>query len=265
MPLDVLALSCYFSGMKSSLNILLLTLLLLVPGLFLSTADAQSERIKDYNTNGWYMYFGDHKFSDKWGIHTELQLRRHNTIKDPQQLLIRTGINYDLTPNAMFTLGYGFIETHPYGDYPAAGKFPEQRIYQQLQLKSNVALISLSHRYRLEQRWIKQPDADDYTYLNRARYMIKATLPLAGKTLEASELFLAAYDEVFVGFGKNIKQNIFDQNRAYVALGYIISNSSTLELGYLNQIVQKTNGVVFEHNHTLQISFFHNLNFAKQD
>ncbi|RDV16960.1 DUF2490 domain-containing protein [Pontibacter diazotrophicus] len=252
--------------MKSKLTLIVLSwVLLLAPGLFLNTAQAQSEqRIKDYNNNGWYMYFGDHKFSDKWGIHAEVQLRRHNIIKDPQQLLIRTGINYDLTPNAMFTLGYGFIETHPYGDYPAAGTFPEQRIYQQLQHKSNIARVGLIHRYRLEQRWIRGAETTDYTYLNRARYFLKATLPLIGPTTEAKEPFLAVYDEVFVGFGENARKNIFDQNRAYAAIGYKISDSAALEFGYLNQIVQKADGVVFEHNHTLQVSFFHTLNFARQ-
>ncbi|MBD1396976.1 DUF2490 domain-containing protein [Pontibacter sp. JH31] len=231
--------------------------------LLTQTIQAQSSRIKDFNNNGWYMYFGDHKLHSKWGLHTELQWRRHNLIKDPQQLLIRTGINYDLTPAAMFTLGYGFIETHPYGDFPAAGTFPEHRIYEQLQLKSNLDRVGLMHRYRLEQRWIKPADADSYTYLNRARYMIKATLPLVGPTLEAKEPFLAVYDEVFVGFGNNIQRNIFDQNRAYAALGYKFSNAATLELGYLNQIVQKANGVVFEHNHTLQVSLFYHLNFTE--
>ncbi|WP_155800832.1 DUF2490 domain-containing protein [Pontibacter sp. BAB1700] len=228
-------------------------------------AQAQSERVKDFNSNGWYMYFGDHKLNDKWGLHTEVQWRRHNILKDPQQLLIRTGINYDLTPSAMFTLGYAYIETHPYGDFPAAGTFPEHRIYQQLQLKNSVSRVGLMHRYRLEQRWIKPAGAETTTYLNRARYMLKATLPLIGTSIEAGEPFLAAYDEIFVGFGNNIQRNIFDQNRAYAALGYKFSNAATLELGYLNQIVQKANGTVFEHNHTLQVSLFYNLDFSKNN
>jgi hypothetical protein len=225
---------------------------------------AQNERIKDYNQNGWYMYFGDHKLTNKWGLHTEVQWRRHNILKDPQQLLIRTGINYDLTPSAMFTLGYGFIETHPYGDFPAAGTFPEHRIYQQLQLKNSVARVGLIHRYRMEQRWVRPAGAENSTYLNRARYMLKATLPLMGATIDAGEPFLAVYDEMFVGFGNNIQRNIFDQNRAYAALGYKIKDGATIELGYLNQIVQKANGVVFEHNHTLQASLFYNLDFSNR-
>lgn len=228
------------------------------------SAKAQSGRIKDFNNNGWYMFFGDHKLNSKWGLHTEVQWRRHNILKDPQQLLIRTGINYDLTPSAMFTLGYGYIETHPYGDFPAAATFPEHRIYQQLQLKNSVARVGLMHRYRLEQRWVRPAGAESATYLNRARYMLKATLPLMGSTIDAGEPFLAAYDEIFVGFGNKIQRNIFDQNRAYAALGYKISDAATLELGYLNQIVQKASGNVFEHNHTLQVSLFYNLDFSNR-
>jgi hypothetical protein len=224
---------------------------------------AQNERIKDYNQNGWYMYFGDHKLDSKWGLHTEVQWRRHNYLKDPQQLLLRTGINYDLTPMAMFTLGYGYIETHPYGEFPAAGTFPEHRIYQQLQLKGSVSRVGLMHRYRMEQRWVKPVGAAESTYLNRARYMLKATLPLLGPSIDAREPFLALYNEVFVGFGNKVQRNIFDQNRAYAALGYKFNNAATLELGYLNQIVQKPNGTVFEHNHTVQVSLFYNLDFSK--
>ncbi|MDX5435619.1 MAG: DUF2490 domain-containing protein [Pontibacter sp.] len=228
-------------------------------------AQAQTEdsRINDHNNNGWYMYFGDHKLSSKWGLHTELQVRRYKILKDPQQLLIRSGMNYHLTPDAFVTLGYGFIETYPYGDYPAPEEVTEHRIYEQLQLKGSLGRIGLTHRYRLEQRWIEVPQTTDYTYLNRARYFLKATLPLAGPSLEAKEPYLAVYDEVFVGFGKNIRKNIFDQNRAYVALGFKFSDAASAELGYLNQIVQKANGVVFERNHTLQAGFTYNLDFSK--
>ena len=237
----------------------------LMAGLLLpQTAKAQTERIKDYNQNGWYMYFGDHKVSEKWGLHTELQIRRHNYLKDPQQLLIRTGVNYNLTDNAMFTLGYGFIETYPYGEFPAADDFLEHRIYEQLQLKGNLARVGLAHRYRLEQRWVQSPVTSDYTYLNRARYMLRATLPLIGTSTEAKEPYLAAYDEIFVGFGNNIQRNIFDQNRAYLALGYKISDAASVEVGYLNHIVQKASGNIFEHNHTLQVGLTYNIDFRKQ-
>ena len=251
--------------LKSLRKKLLVGVLALLPCLAAKEAHAQSDgkRINDHNDNGWYMYFGDHRLNDKWGLHTEVQVRRHNILKDPQQLLLRSGVNYHLSPDAFVTLGYGFIETYPYGDYPAADDFIEHRIYEQLQLKGSLGRVGLTHRYRLEQRWVQSPVTEDFTYLNRARYFLKATLPLAGSSLEAKEPYLAVYDEIFVGFGENIRKNIFDQNRAYVALGYKFSDAASAEVGYLNQIVQKANGVVFERNHTLQVGLFYNLDFRK--
>lgn len=248
----------------SKLHFSLLSALIFLLALSPINTSAQSSRIKDFNQNAWFMYLGSNKLSDKWGLHTEMQLRRHDIVKDPQQLLLRTGLNYNITDNSMFTLGYGFIETYPYGEFPAADNFIEHRLYEQLQLKGNIARVGLTHRYRLEQRWVQSPVTSEYTYLNRARYMLRATLPLVGPTTEAKEPYLAVYDEVFVGFGNNIQRNIFDQNRAYVALGFKLSEAASVEAGYLNQIVQKPNGTVFEHNHTLQLGLFYNLNFSKK-
>ena len=45
------------------------------------------------NTNTWFMYFGDHKFSEKCGVHLEAQLRRSDIVGTPQQLVLRTGLN----------------------------------------------------------------------------------------------------------------------------------------------------------------------------
>ncbi|MFO0266506.1 MAG: DUF2490 domain-containing protein, partial [Cyclobacteriaceae bacterium] len=69
---------------------------------------------------------------------------------------------------------------------------------------------------------------------------------------------------VFISFGENVKMNVFDQNRAYVALGYRIPKVGRLEFGYLNQLVLKSNGTQVESNHTLQLGLISNIPFFKQ-
>jgi hypothetical protein len=160
--------------------------------------------------------------------------------------------------------GYAYVHTYPYGDNPAREDFPEQRTYQQLQIRDNHGRFILQHRFRLEQRWIKFAGADDYTYLNRARYQFRTTLPLQGATLEDKEFYLGLYDEVFLNFGPNVTNNIFDQNRAYAAVGYRFHKDATLEVGYLHQHVAQRNGIWFENNHTLQVGLTYNLDFRKK-
>jgi hypothetical protein len=215
----------------------------------------QSQRVGDTNTNGWYMFFGDHRLNDHWGIHTEFQWRRHNVITDPQQLLLRGGANYYAGNSTMLTLGYGHIESYSSGEY-----FPEQRIYEQVQLRDNVGRLGLSHRYRLEQRWIELAGTSNYVYQNRARYMLRGTLPLMGPTLDSKEPYVSAYEEILIGFGNNVP-NIFDQNRAYAAMGYKLSRDASVETGYMYQISQQRNRTDFQHNHTLQIGFTYNFDF----
>ena len=226
--------------------------------LSLSTLAAQ-QRVVDHNAHGWYMYFGDHPVSEKWGVHLEGQYRRHDVIRGWQQLLLRPGVNYTVSESVMLTAGYAFVNTHRYGDFPAAARFPEHRIFQQALVKHGIGKVAISHRYRLEQRYIGEaaigaggePEVQRYRYENRFRYMLRGVIPFG-----ESKYYLAAYDELFVNFGRNVASNVFDQNRAYLALGRKMGKPGNLELGYMNQIVQQRSGTVLESNHTVQIGWF---------
>ncbi len=225
------------------------------------------------NTNAWLMYFGNHKFSPVLGWHAEVQVRRHDVVREWQQLLLRTGLDI-YTKQVRFTIGYAFIETYPYGEFAVANAFPEHRIWQQALVSQAVGNIRLSHRYRLEQRMIGNTSTGEFRhgrYENRFRYMIKGTMPLKGNTLEAGEFFLAAYDEVFINFGKEVRYNLFDQNRLYAALGFHLGKIGKLECGVLYQVVQQgtllQSGADYynkiENNFAFQLGLFSDLSFYK--
>ena len=117
---------------------------------------------------------------------------------------------------------------------------------EQVTVQQRVGQLDLSHRYRLEQRWIgkfakaESTSPESYTYMNRFRHMLRAQMPLQGPTLDNREFYAAASDEVFIGFGKNVQENIFDQNRLYLLAGYQFSKHFRLEGGYFQQVLQFT-------------------------
>lgn len=236
-------------------------------------ANAQSIRQISRNTNAWFMYVGSHKFTDKWGLHLEAQLRRSDIILEAQQLLLRGGLNYHVNSQITITSGYCFVETYPYGKLPVKSKYPENRIWEQLQFKNQLGSIEWISRYRLEQRFLHLPHQtvngyeanDTVTKSNRARIMNRFSIPFKGKLIEEKSIYLSAYDEVMINFGKQVGLNLFDQNRLYLAIGYRLSKIGRLEVGYLNQTIVKSDGKTIETNNTLQVGLLANIDIYKKN
>ncbi|MES2592573.1 MAG: DUF2490 domain-containing protein [Bacteroidota bacterium] len=241
-------------------------------------AAAQNNRLNTSNNIGWYNYFGTFKISDKFAIHTEFQWRRNNFITNPQQNLARVGLNYNLNPRVLFRLGYALVETFPYGDIPLNGlgrDFTEHRIFEMVQLAHKEGLVDFSHRFMLEQRFVGRYSSanvsteDDFPIVNRMRYMIRLQIPLKVKETQDKTPYIAFYDEVCIGFGKNVNANVFDQNRIGILLGYRFSKNFRLEGGYLNQTVQygrQINGQnVFQTNKGFTINANINFDLTKKE
>lgn len=186
-------------------------------------------------TGIWYMYFGTNKISERFSLHTEAQFRYFETSGNFNQLLLRTGLNYHINPNAIATGGYAFIDTDPdFEEFMVLEdlvvpdfRIKEHRIFQQFILKNKVWEFLFEHRYRLEQRFISFRETPNSPLQrdtqHRARYRIQMTLPLT------DTFFLNFYDELFI----NLQDNLFGQNRLYGAFGANITKNSSIQLGYL--------------------------------
>lgn len=237
-----------------------------IPVLFFSfLSNAQNDRLSDYNNTNWVQLFNAIKLDKKWSLHVEYQWRRESGLKNWQQSLFRFGVNRKLNDQVTVHLGYGWIETFPYGDFPiaSAGTFPEHRIYEQISFRQPIKKWTLTHRFRMEQRWLGrvQPGTgrkiEAWTFLHRFRYQFKAQLAISTKW------YAVAADEIFIGAGKNVGINIFDQNRIFLSAGYKLNQTVSIEAGYFNQtlqqgrrinnksIVQRNNGI----NAALYLSF----------
>ena len=242
-----------------------------------NVAFCQNSRISNRNTIGWFNYFGTFKVSKKIGIHTEYQFRRTELVSSRKQGLLRVGLNYQLNPKMDARVGYAWIETYPYGDIPINGMgrtFTEHRTFQMLTLTDKIAAFGLSHRFMLEQRWVGRYSStnvskeDQFPFLNRFRYMFRVQLPFKGDVIKNKTAYMAAYNEIFLGFGKNVNENVFDQNRVGLLIGYRINDRLRIEGGYLNQILQLGREVdsrnVFQYNNGFIINANFNIDFTKK-
>lgn len=253
--------------MKANVQALLITIV----SLFHHSYAQENFRQTSHQNHSWLMFFGNHRLTDKWSLHTEYQWRRAEGIKVWQQSLARIGMDYRIKDNVILSGGYGHIVTYPYGDFPVQTAFTEHRTWEQLILSHNSGRLIFQHRYRLEQRWhenmIETPTQsyvrNGFLYSNRFRYKFTATISINKAKLSKGSVFAAFYDEPFINFGKNVKYNIFDQNRFYAAIGYQVNTFANFQAGYLNQIIIKPTGKKQEMNHTLQAGITWNLDLRK--
>lgn len=192
---------------------------------------AQGQENGEDKLGSWHMYFGTNQIADKWSIHSEAQLRYYEQAKNFNQLLLRTGLNYHINPNAIVTAGYAYIKTDPTFfeaalidlDGQASDNISENRIFEQFILKNKVWELLFEHRYRLEQRFITDSDLNTKSTRHRARYRFQMTVPLT------NIFFLNFYDEIFI----NLQNEAFDQNRLYAAVGINVTNNLNVQAGYL--------------------------------
>lgn len=208
------------TNMKKKAIIVTLTFLLALPAIAIA---------QESNLGNWLIYIGNKKLNSKWNIHNEVQYRNYNAIGDLEQLLLRTGVGYNLNEKNNVLLGYGYILSENYlGDSDDKISVDEHRIFQQYITKQTVGSVTLSHRYRFEQRFVEND------FKMRFRYFLSLNVPLKNNESGESPFYLSAYNEIFL----NSKSSIFDRNRVYGGLGYNLNKNIKLELGYMNQFFE---------------------------
>jgi len=219
----------------------------------LITPISSSAQEKNDQLGAWYMYFYNTTFKESpWGIQGDLQYRNWNLGGDLEQLLIRSGITYQpKKAQIKFTLGYGNITNGIIGSSNVTSG--EHRIYQEALYPVKFGnRIYTNHRFRYEQRFVEGQDLR-----TRYRYNLFINVPLNKKTLEKKAIYIALYNEIFINgqreIGENNSVEIFDRNRAYAAIGYVIKNGLSVQLGIMNQTTDN------QSKNQFQVSLHHRL------
>jgi hypothetical protein len=211
--------------------------------------------IKQQNP-GWLFIMNNTKNKKKWGTHLDVQLRSSDQFSQLRNFMFRPGLTYFINDKSDVTLGYLLNQT--FTDLIGAkdNTLTEHRIWQQYIYKHKISTVNVSHRLRLEQRFMEQNAGQDL-FAQRFRYFFRMILPLEkGKQNFDKGPFAALQNELFFNVQNKVKLNghVFDQNRAYLAAGYRFSKKMDLEAGYLNQAVKGLSQNSM--NHAVQLALY---------
>jgi hypothetical protein len=175
---------------------------------------------------------------------TEVQPRTREEGEDMDQLLIRPGIGYAVTDHSSVWIGYAHVI-----NFPAAGdNIHEDRFWQQYMWSGATPLGAFTSRTRFEQRW--QTNGNETG--GRFRQMFKLSWPLPFY----QPVSLVGWDEVFVNLNDTnwgARQG-FDQNRGFAGIGYRVLPPVLVEIGYMNQYINKS--TLDNMNHVLSLNLF---------
>lgn len=192
-------------------------------------------QVDQSKTGAWYMYFFNHQFKNsQFGIQGDLQYRNWNIIGDLEQLLIRSGLTFNpINADILLTIGYANITTGQFGE--SNNTAAESRIYQEALISQKLGnRIYLAHRFRYEQRFVENQD-----FRTRYRYNIFMNIPLNKTELIKNVIYVAFYNELFINgqtdIGNNRIVELFDRNRTYLGLGYVLKPGQKFQLGLMNQ------------------------------
>ena len=227
-------------------------------------------QISTFNTNAWTHLMSTFNVSPKSSVSFETSYRMANFTRDFQQFFIRPSYDHKVRKNLTASLGYTYVLTGVYGE-TALNKItmPEQQVWIQGNLQNKIGKFSVSNRLRNENRFVglAAPIGDnfeitDYTYRNRMRYMLLASLPII-KLSNSQSINGFVGNEIFLNVGKNAGTTLLNQNRAIAGLGYRMHPSHQIQVAYIFQNIWNYPNTIKEDNSTLRLSYVTNLKMYK--
>lgn len=158
------------------------------------------------------------------------------------QFLFLPGLGYQINQNILFFSGVGWIFSKD-----APGKTnSEYRLWEQISWRvKKTNTCSIDSRTRLEER----KNSDFSSIAVRLRERVWVRMPFKNR----ESFFLSFFDEFFFNLNnpKWHSSRFLEQNRSFIGIGKNVSQSTTLDFGYLTQSIFKSKNQL---NHVLLIS-----------
>ncbi|RFC39978.1 MAG: Protein of unknown function (DUF2490) [Candidatus Nitrotoga sp. CP45] len=231
-----------------------ISMALTISGLLFSGSVTAAKDINDFQTWGTATAVGSlenvNPALKNFKYWAEFQGRFGDDTSRFSQAIIRPGIGYAINNTTSVWVGYALVPTAaPF----SKTTFNERRFWQQLLWSDNFTFGTASSRSRLEERLA--PRLGDDTAM-RFRQMFKISVPLTATPAYS----VVASNEYFLNLNNNDwgPRKGFDQNRAFIGIGYNFNKEIKSEIGYMNQYINLPRTSVNRNGHILSINFYFN-------
>lgn len=187
----------------------------------------------------WVLASMTKSIAEDWRLNVDVAPRWERDASDYSRTVMRAQLARLIRRNVAFGVGYEF--QNPASFYVRR----ENRLWQQVAVQHGVGGWMLSHRARVEQRWLRNIDP----LVVRARYGIRA-----GRYIDRSRRWQwFALDEVLytVRGDDLLYPQGLDRHRLGAGIGRTLSPHLTVEAGYTWQAINRPLGFPLQHDHLL--------------
>ncbi len=223
----------------------------------------------------WFNYFGDQPVTDHLSVHLEGSYRRTLGLRQFEQYMFRSGATVVENPHWQSLIAYTYLLAAPtdggaFGPAPIAGSLPEHRLLEQQIFEHRLAgegkrAATLTHRFRLEQRWLGTETLGrgvaNWNFGERARYRMTFHIPV-GRGSDPRH-YIAAFNEVYTLFGPHGGPSPFYSDYTYAALGTRTGRFFAVEVGYQYRRMEQPAGTTGIDDHQVQIYLLSTLPFRR--
>ncbi|WOD43696.1 DUF2490 domain-containing protein [Hwangdonia lutea] len=193
----------------------------------------------------WYELGSNHKISDKTSIDTYTQVWLYELNDNFNFFLFKLAYNYHFNPKLTATMYLGYSDFD--GDINVSAPHTyERRITEQISFKHKLSKIPLDHRFRIEHRFFRKHDSKPKAARLRYRLGTKFNLNKTVFVRLTNELLLTP------------KFSNTPENRFYTGLGFNISKSHNIQLGYMNRNTSSKANL-----HRIQVGMYFKTDFRK--
>jgi len=180
----------------------------------------------------WNIISLKYNINQKWNIFGEAQVRSLKFYNQFHYYEYKGGIEYRVHQNIKLTLAAGDYDTYKEGgNFVLPKNKDEFRIWPQIVLIQSVGKFKIEHRYRGEFRFTSDG------YHNRFRYRLGLSYPFGKEKNSYQPYQINVSNELFFAD----KEPYFERNRLLFALNYRVSNTASVQIGYLHQFDYKIN------------------------
>lgn len=214
----------------------------------------------------WNGFVSTFEMDDKWTVQNEIHERYYINPVAQHQFLIRSHVHRELGNSAWETsIGMCLFFQSPNNPNAAVRlTIPELRPHLEFTYKQGLKSLTIEHRYRAETRFFQNTNQEKteleagFYYGNiRLRYRLQAIITLA-EFKRSQYVRLKIGDEIHLNAANQVSNSIFDQNRILGSVNFDLSQSTSLELGYINWF-QQINPKTFFNRNILSLMFAHKM------